>query len=59
MADKKLSLDQEKLIEAIKFLRKQSIVVTCPNCYKQHNLVELSPQMTCICNYVFDPREPK
>lgn len=33
--------------------------VLCPNCMKEHLVNVLSPQMTCVCNYVFDPRKEK
>lgn len=32
-------------------------IIRCPNCQKEHPLAWMAARVTCVCNYVFDPRE--
>lgn len=42
-----------------KYLLNDALLVRCPNCLKVHSIKEFSSRMTCVCNYVFDPRKEK
>lgn len=34
-------------------------IIRCPNCHKEHPLARMAARVTCVCNYVFDPRKEK